>query len=397
MTPARPTELAAEVQIALGTALASLERQLQVGLGLKLSRSLRMIALGDRLALHIQFPYDAGWGVITPHAFTLARARPLAFGKPPTRHFADLMSDGALVEALNQRGNADRFTRGAARLVSALLESDRQTFRQLAEWAPMIETAVYAISARIVMALDATRADVLDACAENRSDADVLAMSYHRLTKALERATLIATEHGSARLVDTAKSFDWTNWTPSFPLSRERTLLGTLIGVRAASRLGPSLIDPYLDAFARARHPLKALDALVGLTAIALRHKSQRDGVIRRLEAILANLPDTQMPRPDLLAVAFLQARSLLEDTGVAAQLHASSWRHDAFSTNPAGQIRVFRYMPAALQDSIGKFVPPVQETAAGLSRHGRELFTRAWSPGKPNNDADGSTSVDEA
>ena len=69
-----------------------------------------------------------------------------------------------------------------------------------------------------------------------------------------------------------ARSFEWTNWTPSFPLTRERTVWLAAAAAKSAAALGPDVIEPYLRALAEGRHAYKVFDTLFGLTSIALAH-----------------------------------------------------------------------------------------------------------------------------
>ncbi len=363
----------------LGRAFAGLEEQLRLAIGLRSSRSLRLIALAGRKTLHIQFAKEASWGVVTSQAFVLLRERPVAFGKPLSRPFAELLKDGALLAALARPGILERASAGAARLLAGILDSDRRTFTQLAKWTPVIEIPVYAIAARLMAVLDLTREGVLAVFATGDPDADRLTLSYQKLVRALERTTLIATEAGSSWLAAMAASFEWGNWSPSFPLTRERTLLGSLIGARAASRFGPGVVDDYFASLARARHPVHALDAIVGLTAIGLRHAAQGGTIARRLERMEADRSDDRFPSAGVVSLARNQAVRLLGEGGSASPLLSTNWRQDAFGTDAQGHLRVLKLLPGALDASPSKFVRPGGELTAPSSRMAREAFERAW------------------
>ncbi len=58
-----------------------------------------------------------------------------------------------------------------------------------------------------------------------------------------------------------------------------------LRGIWAASMVGPRLVRSYLSRFDRALSAMKALDACLGLAAIALRHEDARDEIERELAA----------------------------------------------------------------------------------------------------------------
>jgi len=57
-----------------------------------------------------------------------------------------------------------------------------------------------------------------------------------------------------------------------------------LRGIWAAGRIGPMLVRSYFNRFDRARSAMKALDAVLALTTIALRHEGARAEIVRDLE-----------------------------------------------------------------------------------------------------------------
>jgi hypothetical protein len=75
-----------------------------------------------------------------------------------------------------------------------------------------------------------------------------------------------------------AKSFTWTNWTPTFPLVRERTVWLSAAAARSAIAFGAAVVDRYVDALVRATHITQLFDALFGLTAIALSDQDEARG-----------------------------------------------------------------------------------------------------------------------
>jgi hypothetical protein len=126
----------------------------------------------------------------------------------------------------------------------------------------------------------------------SRPDAVELVIGYRTFVDTLARTTLFATDAGAPWLAEGASVFEWSKWTPSFPLIRERDLRSAAIGARVASLFGPTVIESYLNALRRTRHSLFALDAIVGLTAIGLRHPGAREAVLRSVEKEVAKIPD---------------------------------------------------------------------------------------------------------
>jgi hypothetical protein len=176
-------------------------------------------------------------------------------------------------------------------------------------------------------------------------------------------------------------------WTPSFPLARERDRWATLIGARAASRFGPALIDRYLEALRRASHPPNALDALIGLAAIGLRYPKERSVLVRSLDQEYAKLRDRKMLRPEIVATGHAEARRVLTEK-TPMRLASINQQEDAFNLDLGGRMPVFGLIPGAIESPAWTFIPASNEATPMSPRVARDTFVRAWGGAYPDLDS---------
>ena len=210
----------------------------------------------------------------------------------------------------------------------------------------------------------------------SRPDADKLVISYRTFVETLACTTFFGTDAGAQWLAEVALVFEWSKWTPSFRLVRERDLRSAAIGARAASRFGPAVIERYVDTLRRARHPLFALDAVVGLTAIGVRHRGECEAPLRSLEKEVAKIPDSAMPAIEVVAVGHAHARRLLsgERSGDGGSL---SRCQDAFNLDDRGRMPIFVCLAGAVEKPPSSFVRA--NTKPKSPKLEKELFFRAW------------------
>jgi ferredoxin-NADP reductase len=75
---------------------------------------------------------------------------------------------------------------------------------------------------------------------------------YYALIHTVAHLTLLCSGSGATPwLSDMAKSFTWTNWTPTFPLVRERTVWLAAAAARSAIAFGAEVVDRYAGALVR--------------------------------------------------------------------------------------------------------------------------------------------------
>jgi len=361
----------------LGGALARLEVDLSFALALLDSRSFRTLVLDGRSVLNARMALDAGWLRIEASNSTITRDR-VGHENDPACDFAELVSNAGLTTTGVGRRSIDAAEASARRLVLSLLTARPSDFARLLDLAPLVEVATYRVAMRAVTVLDERRRDVLAAMSAGAREASELLVNYRDLVDTMGRATLIGVDAGSPWLMGMARSFAWSSWTPSFPGSRERDLQSALIGARSASRFGPEVIDDYLKIFRRAEHPLIALDALLGLTAIGLRHSSARDALVHALDAEMAQLSERKALRPDLVALGYAAARRALRD-GRLAKLDGRDLGVNAFDFDTSGEAPAFKFVAAAVE------IPALEFVTMGLKPNqttpdvARSRFAQAW------------------
>jgi hypothetical protein len=356
-------------------ALARFEMELRLGLALRDSRPLRAAVLGDAASVLVNLPMGAGYMAISVDGVRLFRGHRAEPGGGPALSHSDLVGSAPLQSSIAKEAT-DAVEEGARRLVTDLIFNDRWDYGRLAEWAPLAEVTAYDVTGGIAMGLDRMRRTVHDACALSRPDADELVIGYRTFVETLARTTLFATDAGAPWLAEVASVFEWSKWTPSFPLVRERDLRSAAIGARAASRFGPAVIERYLEALRRARHPLFALDAMVGLTAIGLRHPGEREALLRSLEKEVAKTPGGAMSAIEVVVEGHAHARRLLggERSRDGGSL---SRRQDAFNLDDRGRMPIFACLARAVEKPANSFVRA--DTKPKSPKLEKELFFRAW------------------
>lgn len=266
-----------------------------------------------------------------------------------------------------------------------LLQSNRTLFTQLEYWAPLLEAELYILATAYSDLLDAQR-HIIKMLAP--TELGIAAQAYWRAVAAMGRATLLATSPGaSGWLVDMPRSFTWSTWTPSFPLVRDRSLWTAMIGARSAAEFGPSVIESYGNILARAEHPVNALDAIVGLTSVALRHANARREVVNLLKLEQARLNHKSAQSPEFITLGFSQALKLLEADAEESRAQGSgapAFRHDPFEVNSSGDSPIFRKLRQALILPASAFIAPSRtlRSEGDMSASAASLmFTRAWLP----------------
>jgi len=139
-----------------------------------------------------------------------------------------------------------------------------RAFDEVARWAPILGVRAYRQSVLIQLALDQMRRRLLDA-----PSVPSLRRYWERVHLLSHLTLLGVLPEPRGWLSELAQSFSWQNWTPSFPLVRERMLRLAVRGAWASARFGASLAEPYLKTL-EAGPLLRAFDGVLGLVSIAL-------------------------------------------------------------------------------------------------------------------------------
>lgn len=368
----------------LSDSLAKLELELRLAIALQQSEALRLRVLAGRKVLLLILPLRAGWARVSSEQLSISRELPSDCSDVELTSYLELLDSTAVSAATDDTGALAAANEIARNLVVSLFQEDRLNFSRLMEWAPVIESSAHTFASKIVATLDEMRRTVHEACVNNRPDADQFASSYRRLVDALGRATLLSSNFGSHWLSEAAASFDWTSWTPSFPLMRERDLRSAAIAARTASRLGPHVLEKYLAALRKAQDPLIAVDALVGITAIGLRYPVERAALIGSLDADLEHRFDRSVLAPELVARGYLEARWQLTD-GISDMNASLSPRADALALDSKGRMLIFRDLATAIDGPVSKFVASSSSASSATPSGARKIFLRAWRKDHPD------------
>lgn len=354
--------------------IAKVEAELQLAGALRDSHELRRRVLGEHSVLVGKLPSDA-WICVTAGSFELTRHPPLEHDATKALPFEQIL--GQTADELEAEPSKPR----TGELVRTLFRDDRGAFRQLLDWAPLIEHSSYKLGARISVALDQMRATVRTAVRQRLPQANELVAVYHRFVLALGRTTLLSTDSGSAWLAGLAARFDWSRWTPSFHLIRERDMWSAAIAARSASCFGPLVIDAYLAAFRQSKHPLNALDTLIALVAIGLRHPGEREALLNSLDREMALLPGREMLRRDIVEAAYGDARRAMmgESTN---RLGGPSRLHNAFALDAAHRVPIFQLIGVAIGLPAHELIPTLEREKAPSVPRARERFIDAWGSG---------------
>ncbi|MGF7000505.1 hypothetical protein [Paraburkholderia sp. GAS32] len=181
----------------------------------------------------------------------------------------------------------------AQELVDALIRRpealDRETFERIYKWRHLFSASSYKWVTVASMMLDASRRGYKQAVLRQEMRQRYVLGEYQNLVRAMGTLiSLACTGPDTAWLSEIAMSFEWHTWTPSFVLSRERSMLSTLQAGSAASQFGPEVIDRYLERIGEKAPPLMIYDAVLGLTAIATWHKTHVDEILERMSGALS-------------------------------------------------------------------------------------------------------------
>jgi hypothetical protein len=160
---------------------------------------------------------------------------------------------------------------------------------KLLKWAPVIEMLAYQCFATASMLVDGMRRRLLSAPLPD-TDRDGMLVDYWITLHTMGHLLTIASSPGARPiLAEMASSFTWKEWTPSFVLSRERTLWLMAAAAKSAIAFGEPVLDRYLSKLSRSDHPVKSFDALLGLVAIGLDRPDIARTVVTEIEAVGAS------------------------------------------------------------------------------------------------------------
>ena len=278
--------------------------------------------------------------------------------------------------------------------------------KDILRWAPVIELYAYQHFTHGSMLLDNARRPILDG---ERPIAvrDALLTEYWGVLHTMGHMLTVASTRGATPwLSELAASFSWSTWSPTFVLSRERTLWLVAAAAKSAVAFGEAVIDRYLNKLSRADHPLKELDALLGLVSIELDGPEIGRYLVTVLEAIDRAADDASSRSeyfPDLLQSAI----AVLRDPEQATRRFLRFVEHEA---NPKSKsprlfgLDALRSDPATMLSSghcLGLLALPTivgSDPSEYYPRHGSpgflirprdvlQILRRAWDSRSPLKD----------
>lgn len=322
-------------------------------------------------------------------------------------HFETLVAGHAVLRARVPDACAESEQVARALLTGFLMPGSlpsRAAFETVFHWSPLIDRAAYRFVAQACATLDEWRSAARAEVASGVSAPDSVIAYYFALSHTMGHLCMLSSEPGAVEwLAGMANSFEWTNWTPSFALLRERTLWLAAAGAKSAAAFGPGVVDRYLRIATDTHHAYKLFDALFGLAAVALTH----DQALTPITKAIAVAQETSARRitagAEQAPLMFRSALGLLrrwtdnrsadpvalQQLGWDLEVSAGLATRQAFRLDPSeidarGQVLGFAALPAIMQAPPGGHYPrrsPRQSPVLPLRRELAGLFTRAWGP----------------
>jgi hypothetical protein len=321
-------------------------------------------------------------------------ANAFSMNYPPEGHeqlWSDLVQAGWRVDP----------QRRAARLLSSVFRAGScPTAREMADlqaWAPLIEIAGYRYFTYASMLLDEMRQTILQGSLTPAERESALSEYWSVLHCMGHIMTVVSTPGAKSWLGEMAMSLTWTTWTPSFVLSRERTLWLMAAAAKSAVAFGEPVVDRYLTKLVSRDHPIKGFDALLGLVSIGLDRPSIREGLSNEIEKCRKDV-DRANKSDGHFGHMLECALRVLRDPGSSdrqlSQLQRSSRRKeispnifglDAVRLDPTALVGANQYLgllalPFIIRTSPSSYYPTIK--AAGVSLRPREILqilNRAW------------------
>jgi hypothetical protein len=272
----------------------------------------------------------------------------------------------------------------------------RSSFHEIFKWAPLLEQPAYKAAMRVLHVLDTLRLAVRLELSRGTGSGSTGLQAYWQLVHVLGQLTLVASSNEARPwLASMANSFEWKDWTPSFPLVRERTFWLAAIAARSAAAFGESVVEGYLRRLSRAKHPMMVFDALFGLTAIALANPSSKASILTEL----SSLRDTNLALARDHSVYFIAYESAVRalsgppvEQREFRELHWRAGSATGMATRPAligdptalsasGEYLGFLMLPFVADSSRDEHLPRFPAHVEKEISRGKiaAVFRRAW------------------
>jgi hypothetical protein len=283
-------------------------------------------------------------------------------------------------------------------IFSAGASSTADEIARLLKWAPIIEMFAYQCFTYASILVDGMRRKLLTA-SMSANDRDGLLVEYWTTLHTMGHLLTIASSPAARPwLAEMASSFTWKEWTPSFVLSRERTLWLMAAAAKSTLAFGETVLDRYLNKLSRSDHPVKSFDALLGLVVIGLDRPDISRAIVTEIEAVSALKVEDRSQSSFVELMCTCAVDTLLEPQ--AADKRFDRWTQDASKSKlahpkllgldalrldsseitPEGQLLRLIALPSIIRSPLGGYYPRQSNPALLISPRDISLILeRAW------------------
>jgi hypothetical protein len=268
---------------------------------------------------------------------------------------------------------------------------------KLLKWAPVLELLAYQCFTTASMLVDRVRRRLLTVPLSD-TDRDGMLVDYWTTLHTMGHLLTIASSPAARPwLAEMASAFTWREWTPSFVLSRERTLWLMAAAAKSAVAFGEPVLDRYLSKLSSSDHPIKGFDALLGLVAIGLDRPDIASAVVAEIEAIGASKVEDRS-RPGFIGPMLNSAIETLREPQAAEKLFKRSTRDaatsklahpkllgldalrlDSTEITPEGRLLGLIALPSIIRLPLGEYYPRQSNSLLIRPRDISLILERAW------------------
>jgi hypothetical protein len=268
---------------------------------------------------------------------------------------------------------------------------------KLLKWAPVLEMLAYQCFTTASMLVDRMRRRLLTAPLPDTDREGMLVDYWTTLHTMGHLLTIASSPAARPWLAEMASAFTWREWTPSFVLSRERTLWLMAAAAKSAVAFGEPVLDRYLSKLSRSDHPVKGFDALLGLVAIGLDRPDIAGAVVAEIEAIGASKVEDRS-RPGFIGPMLNSAIETLREPQAAEKLF-NRWTRDAATSKlahpkllgldalrldsteitPEGRLLGLIALPSIIRLPLGEYYPRQNNSLLIRPRDISLILERAW------------------
>jgi hypothetical protein len=268
---------------------------------------------------------------------------------------------------------------------------------KLLKWAPVLEMLAYQCFTTASMLVDRMRRRLLTAPLPDTDREGMLVDYWTTLHTTGHLLTIASSPAARPWLAEMASAFTWREWTPSFVLSRERTLWLMAAAAKSAVAFGEPVLDRYLSKLSGSDHPIKDFDALLGLVAIGLDRPDIAGAVVAEIEAIGASKVEDRS-RPGFIGPMLNSAIETLREPQAAEKLF-NRWTRDAATSKlahpkllgldalrldsteitPEGRLLGLIALPSIIRLPLGEYYPRQNNSLLIRPRDISLILERAW------------------